>query len=85
MERILGLAVWAGGGPLQIQHLIGSFNFTRNRMSLEVRHLEIDNAEGECIWKFKLGSNGLNQIDFLSEEESVRSLFHLGQDMCHQI
>lgn len=54
-------------------------------MSLEVRQFEVEGREGECIWKFKLGSNSVNQIDFYAEEESLRSLFHLGQDMSHQI
>ena len=54
-------------------------------MSLEVRQFEVEEIEGECLWKFKLGNNSVNQIDFYAEEESMRSLFHLGQDMSHQI
>lgn len=53
-------------------------------MSFEVRDFTIEEAD-TILWKFKLGNLNTSQIDFYSQEQSVRALRHLAQDINLQI
>lgn len=53
-------------------------------MAFEVREFEFEEQEEEFLWKFKLTNITTSQLDFYSQEASVRSLSHLTRDMVLQ-